>query len=67
MATLGGIDLIVHNVGASFSRPGGAVALTDEDWLLALNTNLMSAVRLDRLLLLPSMMAAPISFPICVQ
>jgi NAD(P)-dependent dehydrogenase (short-subunit alcohol dehydrogenase family) len=53
---LGGIDVIVHNVGASFSRPGGALALTDEDWLLALNTNLMPAVRLDRLLL-PLMVA----------
>ena len=48
---LGGVDVLVHNAGASFARPGGALALTDEDWLLALNTNLMSAVRLDRLLL----------------
>jgi NAD(P)-dependent dehydrogenase (short-subunit alcohol dehydrogenase family) len=48
---LGGVDVLVHNAGASFSRPGGALALTDEDWLLALNTNLLSAVRLDRLLL----------------
>jgi NAD(P)-dependent dehydrogenase (short-subunit alcohol dehydrogenase family) len=47
----GGVDVLVHNAGASFSRPGGALALTDEDWLLALNTNLMSAVRLNRLLL----------------
>jgi NAD(P)-dependent dehydrogenase (short-subunit alcohol dehydrogenase family) len=50
------VDVLVHNAGASFSRPGGALALTDEDWLLTLNTNLMSAVRLDRLLL-PSMVA----------
>ncbi len=47
---------IAADVRASFSRPGGALALTDEDWMLALNTNLMSAVRLDRLLL-PSMVA----------
>ena len=53
---LGPVDVLVHNAGASFSRPGGALALTDEDWLLTLNTNLMSAVRLDRLLL-PSMVA----------
>src|ERR1700684_1005816 len=53
---LGHVDVLVHNAGASFSRPGGALALTDEDWLLTLNTNLMSAVRLDRLLL-PSMVA----------
>src|SRR6201992_2372695 len=53
---LGGVDLLVHNAGASFARPGGALALTDEDWLLALSTNLLSAVRLDRLLL-PGMVA----------
>jgi NAD(P)-dependent dehydrogenase (short-subunit alcohol dehydrogenase family) len=47
---LGGLDVLVHNAGASFSRPGGALALTDEDWRLTLDTNLMSAVRLDRLL-----------------
>jgi NAD(P)-dependent dehydrogenase (short-subunit alcohol dehydrogenase family) len=51
---LGHVDVLVHNAGASFSRPGGTLALTDEDWLLTLSTNLMSAVRLDRLLL-PSM------------
>ncbi len=53
---LGGADLLVHNAGASFAQPGGALALTDEDWLLALSTNLLSAVRLDRLLL-PGMVA----------
>jgi len=53
---LGGIDLLVHNAGASFAQAGGALALTDEDWLLALNTNLLSAVRLDRRLL-PAMVA----------
>jgi NAD(P)-dependent dehydrogenase (short-subunit alcohol dehydrogenase family) len=53
---LGGVDLLVHNAGASFAKPGGALALTDEDWLLALSTNLLSAVRLDRLLL-PGMVA----------
>ena len=52
----GGVDLLVHNAGASFAQPGGALALTDEDWLLALSTNLLSAVRLDRLLL-PGMVA----------
>jgi NAD(P)-dependent dehydrogenase (short-subunit alcohol dehydrogenase family) len=51
----GGVDIIVHNIGASFSRPGGVLGLTDEDWLQALGTNLLSAVRLDRLLL-PSML-----------
>ncbi|MGH3169389.1 MAG: oxidoreductase, partial [Trebonia sp.] len=45
---LGGLDIVVHCVGASFSKPGGALALTDEDWTRALSTNLLAAVRLDR-------------------
>ncbi len=48
---LGGLDIVVHCAGASFSRPGGALGLTDEDWMRALNTNLLSAVRLDRAVL----------------
>jgi NAD(P)-dependent dehydrogenase (short-subunit alcohol dehydrogenase family) len=52
----GGVDIIVHNIGASFSRPGGVLGLADEDWLRALSTNLLSTVRIDRLLL-PSMLA----------
>jgi NAD(P)-dependent dehydrogenase (short-subunit alcohol dehydrogenase family) len=48
---LGGLDIVVHCVGASFSRPGGSLALTDEDWAQALSTNLLSAVRLDRAVL----------------
>jgi NAD(P)-dependent dehydrogenase (short-subunit alcohol dehydrogenase family) len=45
---LGGLDVVVHCVGASFAKPGGALALTDGDWMQALSTNLLSAVRLDR-------------------
>ncbi len=45
---LGGVDVIVHCVGASFARPGGALALSDADWEAALATNLLSAVRIDR-------------------
>jgi NAD(P)-dependent dehydrogenase (short-subunit alcohol dehydrogenase family) len=48
---LGGLDVVVHCVGASFAKPGGALALTDEDWMQALSTNLLSAVRLDRAIL----------------
>jgi NAD(P)-dependent dehydrogenase (short-subunit alcohol dehydrogenase family) len=48
---LGGLDAVVHCVGASFAKPGGALALTDDDWMQALSTNLLSAVRLDRALL----------------
>ena len=48
---LGGLDVVVHCVGASFAKPGGALALTDGDWMQALDTNLLSAVRLDRAIL----------------
>jgi NAD(P)-dependent dehydrogenase (short-subunit alcohol dehydrogenase family) len=47
----GGLDIIVHCVGTSSTRPGGALALTDDDWAQALSTNLLSAVRVDRALL----------------
>jgi NAD(P)-dependent dehydrogenase (short-subunit alcohol dehydrogenase family) len=47
---LGGVDAVVHAVGASFARPGGVLALGHEDWMQAFDTNLFSAVRLDRLL-----------------
>src|SRR5439155_301906 len=52
---LGGIDILVNNVGGSSARGGGFAALTDEDWQAALNQNLLAAVRLDRALL-PSML-----------
>jgi NAD(P)-dependent dehydrogenase (short-subunit alcohol dehydrogenase family) len=48
---LGGIDVIVHCVGASFGKPGGLLALSDADWDAALSTNLLAAVRIDRALL----------------
>ena len=52
---LGGINILVNNVGGSSARGGGFAALTDEDWQAALNQNLLAAVRLDRALL-PSML-----------
>ncbi|HEU4367874.1 MAG TPA: SDR family oxidoreductase [Methylomirabilota bacterium] len=52
---LGGIDILVNNVGGSSAPGGGFAALTDEDWQAALNQNLLAAVRLDRKLL-PSML-----------
>ncbi|MGG6311664.1 SDR family oxidoreductase [Paenibacillus macerans] len=55
MQRLGGADMIVHCLGGSNTPPGGALALSDEDWLFALNWNLLGAVRLDRGLL-PSML-----------
>lgn len=51
---LGGIDIIVHNVGGSDAPGGGFAVLSDDEWWKELNLNLMGAVRLDRALL-PSM------------
>lgn len=48
---LGGVDIIVHNVGGSKTPGGGFVAARDAYWLDELNLNLLAAVRLDRLLL----------------
>ena len=54
MNRFGGIDILVHNVGGSAARGGGAMALSDDDWQQALDLNLLAAVRLDRAFL-PSM------------
>jgi len=53
---LGGVDIVVHNVGGSSAPGGGFAALTDDEWQHALNSNLLAAVRLDRGLL-PLMLA----------
>jgi NAD(P)-dependent dehydrogenase (short-subunit alcohol dehydrogenase family) len=56
MDRLGGsIDILIHNVGGSAAPGGGALALSDDDWQQAFDTNLFSAVRLDRAFL-PSML-----------
>jgi NAD(P)-dependent dehydrogenase (short-subunit alcohol dehydrogenase family) len=55
LTRFGGLDILIHNVGGSAARGGGALVLTDEDWQQALNTNLFAAVRLDRAFL-PSML-----------
>lgn len=47
---LGGVDIIVHNVGGSKTPGGGFAAATEECWQAELNLNLLAAVRLDRLL-----------------
>lgn len=44
----GGIDVLVNCVGGSDAPSGGFRALTDEEWVKALNLNLLSAVRFDR-------------------
>jgi NAD(P)-dependent dehydrogenase (short-subunit alcohol dehydrogenase family) len=45
---LGGVDILVNNVGGSSAPSGGVLALTDDDWQQTINTNLFAAVRLDR-------------------
>ncbi|MZQ86752.1 SDR family oxidoreductase [Paenibacillus sp. 5J-6] len=45
---LGGIDILINTVGGASTPPGGALALTEEDWMETLNMNLLGAVRLDR-------------------
>jgi NAD(P)-dependent dehydrogenase (short-subunit alcohol dehydrogenase family) len=52
---LGGLDILIHNVGGSAAPGGGALALSDDDWQVAFETNLFAAVRLDREFL-PSML-----------
>jgi NAD(P)-dependent dehydrogenase (short-subunit alcohol dehydrogenase family) len=48
LARLGGLDILVNNVGGSSAPSGGALALSDADWQHTFNTNLFGAVRLDR-------------------
>lgn len=47
----GALDILVHVVGGASTPPGGFAAITDEQWLIELNLNLLGAVRLDRALL----------------
>ena len=53
---LGGVDIIVNVLGGSSAPGGGFARLSDEEWVAALNQNLMPAVRIDRALL-PAMIA----------
>jgi NAD(P)-dependent dehydrogenase (short-subunit alcohol dehydrogenase family) len=54
---LGGVDIIVNNVGGSSAPSGGFITVTDQLWQQAFDENLFPAVRLDRGLL-PSMIAS---------
>jgi NAD(P)-dependent dehydrogenase (short-subunit alcohol dehydrogenase family) len=53
----GVLDILVHTVGGSEAGPGGFAATTSQQWQSILDTNLLSAVRLDRALV-PPMLAA---------
>ncbi|MFI1769891.1 SDR family NAD(P)-dependent oxidoreductase [Streptomyces sp. NPDC020800] len=55
-ARMGGVDILVNNLGGSEAPAGGFAALSEDDWARELNTNLLAAVRLDRALL-PHMIA----------
>jgi NAD(P)-dependent dehydrogenase (short-subunit alcohol dehydrogenase family) len=46
-SALGGIDILVNNVGGSSAPAGGVLDLADDDWQHTINTNLLAAVRLD--------------------
>ncbi|HEV7652610.1 MAG TPA: oxidoreductase [Actinophytocola sp.] len=52
----GVLDILVNNVGAVHPRPGGFLSVTDDDWVTALNINLLAAVRTTRAAL-PHLMA----------
>lgn len=48
LARLGGVDILINNVGGSSAPSGGALALSDDDWQQTFSANLFPAVRLDR-------------------
>jgi NAD(P)-dependent dehydrogenase (short-subunit alcohol dehydrogenase family) len=52
---LGGVDVLVHNLGASL-YDGGVLDFDDDAWQRTFDTNLFAAVRIDRALL-PGMLA----------
>ncbi|MEH3114339.1 SDR family oxidoreductase [Pedobacter terrae] len=49
--TFGGIDILINNVGGLTTPSGGHSTLTDAHWQQELDLNLISAIRLDRVLL----------------
>lgn len=48
---IGGVDILINNLGASETPGGGFAVLTDEQWEHTIQTNLLAPVRLDRGLL----------------
>jgi NAD(P)-dependent dehydrogenase (short-subunit alcohol dehydrogenase family) len=48
---LGEVDVLVNNAGGVMPVHGGIGAIADEDWQAVIAANLLSAVRLDRLLI----------------
>jgi NAD(P)-dependent dehydrogenase (short-subunit alcohol dehydrogenase family) len=48
---LGEVDVLVNNAGGVMPVHGGIGAIADEEWQAVIAANLLSAVRLDRLLI----------------
>ncbi|SDG51310.1 NAD(P)-dependent dehydrogenase, short-chain alcohol dehydrogenase family [Pedobacter terrae] len=48
LSTYGKLDILVNNLGSSTTPAGGFSVLSDEDWELTLQANLLAPVRLDR-------------------
>lgn len=51
------IDILVNNVGSAPARTGGFLSVTDDEWLVTINLNLLAAVRATRAAL-PAMLSA---------
>src|SRR5258707_959362 len=51
------IDVLINNVGSAPARTGGFLSVTDDEWLVTINLNLLAAVRATRAAL-PAMLAA---------
>lgn len=47
-SALGGLDILINNVGAVRPRTGGFLSVTDDDWISALTINFLAAVRTTR-------------------
>jgi NAD(P)-dependent dehydrogenase (short-subunit alcohol dehydrogenase family) len=48
MATFGGVDILVNNVGGLAVHPGGFLDITDADWQRTFDLDVMSGVRATR-------------------
>jgi NAD(P)-dependent dehydrogenase (short-subunit alcohol dehydrogenase family) len=48
VSLLGGLDILVNNVGAVHLRLGGFLSVTDDDWTTAWTINFLAAVRTTR-------------------
>lgn len=42
------VDILINNVGGAFDKPYSLLEQTDDDWQMTFNVNLMSAVRVSR-------------------